>query len=150
MQQILTFFGPWTWFIIAIALLLLELLVSGVFILWFGIAALAVGIIDLIIPMSWQWEMSIFAVLSIVMVLVARPIIMARITDTSEQPNLNERNRQFIGKRYMLTDPIINGKGTLNISDTRWRITGKDMDANQWVRVTGTDGMTLLVEPDEG
>ncbi|HFC05067.1 MAG TPA: NfeD family protein, partial [Rhizobiales bacterium] len=34
MDTLLSFFGPWTWFIIAIALFLLELLAAGVFFIW--------------------------------------------------------------------------------------------------------------------
>ena len=149
MEELFSYFGQWTWFIIAGALLVIELALPSVFFVFLGLAAVAVGLIDLVFPMNWQGESVLFAGLSVVLLLVARPLIMKNISTTTDQPNLNQRNRSFIGKRFMLEEPIRAGRGLLNISDTNWHIRGKDMDANTWVKVVGVDGLELLVEPDK-
>ncbi|VAW01517.1 hypothetical protein MNBD_ALPHA08-1376 [hydrothermal vent metagenome] len=150
MENILNFFGPWTWFIIGVVLLLFELAATGVFFIWLGAAAIVTGLIDLIIPMSWQIELAVFASLSVIFVLVGRPIVMKRINLETDQPNLNKRNQNFIGRRYQLSEPVKGGRGTLKINDTLWRIRGEDSPQGTWVKITAVDGMELVVEADEG
>ena len=148
MDTILSFFGPWTWFIIAVVLLLLELVVSGVFFIWLGAAAVVTGLIDLIIPMSWQTELAAFAGLSVLFVLIGRPIAMKRINLETDQPNLNNRSQNFVGQRYQLKKPITGGRGTLKINDTLWRIRGDDSPQGTWVKITAVEGLELIVEAD--
>ena len=45
--------GPWNWVVLGMALLSMEILVPGVFLLWIGIAALAIGALSLAI---WEWS----------------------------------------------------------------------------------------------
>ena len=148
MDTLLSFFGPWTWFIIAIALFLLELLAAGVFFIWLGAAAIVTGLIDLMVPMTWQTELAVYAALSVIFVLVGRPIVMKRINLETDQPNLNNRNQNFIGQRYQLSDPLTGGRGTLKINDTLWRIRGNDAPQGTWVTITAVDGLELVVEAD--
>jgi len=150
MEYILNFFGPWTWFIIGVVLLLFELVAAGVFFIWLGAAAIVTGLIDLIVPMVWQMELAVFAGLAVVFVVIGRPIVMKRINLETDQPNLNKRNQNFIGQRYQLDEPVTGGRGTLKINDTLWRIRGKDSPQGTWVKITAVDGMELVVEADEG
>ena len=149
MEGILNYFGPWTWFIIAVVLFLLELMAPGVVFIWLGIAAAATGLIDLVIPMNWQVELAVFAVLSVVFLLIGRPLVMKRINQETDQPNLNNRNQNFVGKRYQLSEPVKGGRGTININDTRWHIRGDDCPAGSWVTITAVDGLELLIESAE-
>ena len=41
-QQWLADLGPWSWFIIGLLLMLAELILPGVFLIWFGISALVI------------------------------------------------------------------------------------------------------------
>jgi membrane protein implicated in regulation of membrane protease activity len=146
MENILSYFGPWTWFIIGAALLLLELLAPGVVFVWLGLAAIGVGLIDYVFSMSWQMELVVFSVLSVVFLIVGRPIVSKRLAAETDQPNLNQRNQEFVGKTYKLTEPLKDGHGALVINDTRWRIRGADMAKGAWVKVTSVDGLELVVE----
>ncbi len=148
MDSILNFFGPWTWFIIGVALFLLELMASGVFFIWLGAAAIVTGLIDLVISMSWQMELAVFAGVSVIFVLIGRPMVMKRINLETDQPNLNSRNQNFIGRRYQLSEPVKGGRGTLKINDTLWRIRGDDVPQGAWVKITAVDGMELIIEAD--
>lgn len=149
MDSLFLFFGLWTWFIIAAVLLLLELVASGIFFVFLGLAAIIVGLLDLVFSMNWQVEIAAFAVLSVVLVMVGRPLVTKNIKSETDQPNLNQRNREFIGRRLKLSEPITSGTGTLNINDTLWRIRGDDLPAGTWVKVTGVDGLELIVERDD-
>jgi len=46
--------GPWSWFIVGVALFVLETIVPGVHFIWFGLAALVVGVLGLVVDISWE------------------------------------------------------------------------------------------------
>jgi len=149
MQEIIDFFGIWFWFIIAAVLLIVELLVSGIFFVWLGLSAVCVGIVDLAVHLAWQREVALFAVLSVVLVVFARPWLKKRHLDRSDQPHLNRRMYGYVGKRYVLDEPIENGSGRLRIDDNLWSIEGPDLPKGARVQVKGVNGSTLVVEKVE-
>jgi len=138
--------GIWTWWIIALLLLIAELLVSGIFFIWLGVAAAAVAVVSLVVDLPWQADIALFAALSVAFVLLARPWMRKRQAQESDQPNLNQRNRNYIGRSYVLVEPIVNGRGRLDIEDTRWEVEGPDLPAGARVTVTAASGMRLIVK----
>ncbi|WP_342643516.1 NfeD family protein [Rhodoligotrophos ferricapiens] len=148
MAELMDMIGVWGWWILAAVLLALELVMPGVFLMWIGAAAFAVGLIVFVISIPWQAQIVAFAALSVIAVLIARRYFGGPGA-LSDQPNLNRRQETFVGQRYRLTDPITDGRGRLWINDTAWVIRGPDAPAGSWVRVKATDGMDLLVEPVE-
>jgi len=144
MQQFFPFLGGWTWWVIAGILLLIELMLPGVFFMWLGLAAAAIGVIDLFADLSWQVEIALFAVLSVLLVLFVRPRVKF---PEGEASNLNQRMYDFVGRSYVLHEPIVNGRGKVRIDDTLWVVTGSDRDKGEWVKVKSVDGTRLVVEP---
>lgn len=149
MADILALTGPWTWLVVGGLLLVAELLMPGVFLVWFGLAALVVGAMHLFVPLAWQVEVLAFAALSVAFVVLGRPWLKRRQDETSDQPHLNERIRDYVGKSYVLERPIVNGRGKLRIDDALWEVEGPDLPQGSWVRVSGIDGMRLRVEASE-
>lgn len=146
MQQFLPFLGGWTWWVIAGLLLLIELTLPGVLFMWLAAAAAVIGVIDLFADLSWQIEIAIFAVLSVVFVMFLRP----RFQLPQGSPNnLNQRMFDYVGRAYVLEDAIVNGRGKVRIDDTLWVVSGADRGKGEWVKVTAVDGLRLLVEPVE-
>lgn len=59
-------FEPWHWFVLGVALMLLELILPMFAALWFGLAALVVGIIVFLFPsMSFAVQIWLWIILSI-------------------------------------------------------------------------------------
>jgi len=145
MSNLIGQLGPWSWWILAGILLLLELTMPGVFFMWLAIAALAVGAIAFFTDFGWQIEVLLFAILSVAFVLLLRPRFRDRM-HASDQPNLNQRMLNYVGQTFQLSVPIVNGRGHLSIDDTFWEIEGPDMAAGQKIRVTGVDGTRLKVK----
>lgn len=138
----------WHWWILAGVLLILELTAPAFFFLFLGIAAAAVGLILLVIPgMSLETQLVVFAVGSIVTVLAWRKYREAHPTKT-DQPNLNRRGHQYIGRVFTLKEPITNGVGKVTVDDSTWRVKGPDQPAGTKIKVTGIDGTILTIEPD--
>ncbi|WP_434055385.1 MAG: NfeD family protein [Roseibium sp.] len=140
--------GPWTWFVLGLLLLGLEIVAPGSIFLWFGLSALAVGVVALIFDPSWQVLVSLFLVLSIVSLLVGRRM-MRRLASETGDPGLNQRGSRYIGREFTLQKPLSEGSGNLSVDDTIWRITGPDLPAGTKVRVDAIDGARLVVSQVE-
>jgi membrane protein implicated in regulation of membrane protease activity len=149
MRELLPYLGQWSWWVFGAILLLLELLLPGVFFMWLGIAALLVGVIDIFADLSWQLEVAIFALISVLSLIFLRPHFKDRI-GRSANPNLNQRMYDYVGKRYVLDQAIVNGSGKIRIDDTLWVVTGADRPRGEWIKVTGVDGLKLIVEAADG
>jgi len=136
----------WHWWILALALIIVEMFVPGTFFLWMGISAIVVGLIAWLIPaMGWEFQLMLFAILSLVSI-VAWRVYQRRHPDESDQPALNRRGEQYIGRVFVLETPIENGFGKVRVGDTLWRVRGSDAAAGRRVKVVGTEGVLLLVE----
>lgn len=148
LSAFLTEFGPWSWWIFGLALLAAELLMPGVFLVWIGLAAIAVGALSLGLwnTTIWHWEvqMLVFAVLSVIFVLVGRRFY-ARADHNSDQPLLNQRAATLIGRTATLGEPIVDGRGRMRIDDTFWPVMGPDLPAGTRVVISGHDGPYLKV-----
>lgn len=136
----------WHWWILAGALLILELTSPAFFFLWVGIAAAAVGFLLLLIPsLNIEMQLVLFGILSVVAVFAWRRY-REKHPQPSDQPHLNQRGRQYTGRLFTLEEPIINGVGKVEVDDSTWRVTGPDLPVGTLVRVTDVDGVVFLVE----
>ena len=142
---LLSEFGNWMWWIIAVVFGILELVVPGIFFIWLAAAALGVGLITLVVEISLAWQAAIFAVLSVLAVWASRRFLIKHPI-TSDQPLLNQRAQAYIGRVFSLEHPIENGRGKLRVGDTLWLASGPELPAGAQVKVIGTDGSILLVE----
>ena len=140
--------GVWNWFIVAAVLLLLEVIMPGTFMLWLGLSAALVGLISLVVDWPWQAQLVAFAALSIGSILVWRRL-SPRADEIRVEPLLNRRAEGFIGRVFTLEKPIVDGSGTVRIGDTIWQIRGPDCSAGTRIRVTESEGGTLVVAPAE-
>ena len=131
--------GPaWTWILIGLVLMGTELVASGVFLLWLGLAALVTGLQILLVPMPWQGQILLFGILSVLFAVVASR--RSRAANT-----LNQGVQGLVGRDYPLAAPIVAGEGHIRVNDTLWRVTGPDAPLGTRVRVTGVEGTLLTV-----
>ncbi len=145
MRDLIPQIGNWFWLIAACVLLILELMAPGVFFIWLAFAAATVGVIAYVVQMSWQVEAVLFAALSLTYAYLGAPWYSRGRTSGTDQPNLNQRIHEHVGKSFMLVEPIVGGHGKLDIGGTRWDILGPDMAAGTMVKVSGVEGQKLRV-----
>ena len=150
MLDYLSALGIWNWFILGALLLGLEALLPGTFMLWFGLSALAVGLISLVVVWSWQAQLVAFSVLSIGAIVAWRRFSPKAPDAAPPVPFLNRRADGFVGRVFTLEKPIVDGAGSVKIGDTIWMVRGPDTPAGARVKVTAADGGTLVVAPAEG
>jgi inner membrane protein len=141
-------FSHYGWWIFALALILAELIAPGYCMLWIGIAAAGVGVIAFFLPeLSFLIEAVIFVFLAIISCYCYWRFLRPVTDRPSDQPLLNRRAEQFIGKRYVLESAIVNGNGKVQVGDSPWLAVGPDLPAGATVEVTGVEGTTLKVRP---
>ncbi|WP_373089522.1 NfeD family protein [Sneathiella sp.] len=137
----------WGWWILGIALVILEVFAPSTFFLWMGIAAGLVGVVAWIFPgLRWEYEWLLFALISVISIIISR-LFLSKNPGVEDNPTLNQRGAQYIGRRFTLSDPIRNGRGKIHVDDSQWAVEGPDMEAGDTVIVTGVDGTLLIVDP---
>lgn len=136
----------WGWWLIGLVFIIIEILAPGIAFMWLAAAAFIVGTVVLLIPeIPWQLQGALFALLSVVSLVVGRAYLRRNPIQT-EDATLNRRGHQYVGRTFTLEQPIVNGKGKIKVDDTTWRIEGEDMGIGTKVTVTGVDGVVLVVE----
>ncbi|NDV87127.1 NfeD family protein [Aurantimonas aggregata] len=128
---------------------MLETVLPGVYLLFFGIAALVVGMNVLLIGgewFGWQQQVLAYVVVSAVAVFLGRKWYGAK-SETPQSDTLNKRTQRLIGREAVLSDDIVNGRGRVGLEDSWWSVEGPDLPAGARVRVVGADGSVLRVEP---
>jgi membrane protein implicated in regulation of membrane protease activity len=138
--------GAWIWIILGIVLIGLELLAPGVFFIWLGLAAIATGLIDAALGLSWQVASLAFAALSVAAVLVGRSLMRPSLQPDTGADRLNQRGQSLVGQVFTLETPIKDGEGRIRVGDSSWRVTGADRFAGAKVRVVRIEGATLVVD----
>src|SRR5690606_9417972 len=97
--------GPWNWMVLGFVLLIFEIFVPGVFLLWIGIAAIIVGALSLQLwdASFWVWEVQVLAFLALSLISAyTGKFIMARKRDETDEPLLNQRGAQLVGRTATL------------------------------------------------
>jgi membrane protein implicated in regulation of membrane protease activity len=135
------------WWLLALVLIGAELMVPGFFMLWIGIAAAAMGLILMFLPeLSFLSEAVLFVALALVSCYLYWHFVRSATRESSDQPNLNRRAEQYIGRRYLVDTAIVNGRGKVKVGDSPWLAEGPDLPAGAEVEVVGVDGSTLKVQ----
>ncbi|MEO0498778.1 MAG: NfeD family protein [Pseudomonadota bacterium] len=142
--------GAWGWILAALLFLGVEIMAPGFLFLWLGIGALIVGIIGLLDVFGAGWmnpyaPWVAFAVFSLVAAFIGRNLYDPR-KSPSDEPNLNDRAAQLVGRKGVLIEPIVNGSGRAKIGDTIWNVEGPDSPAGEQVRVAAHKAGILQVE----
>jgi membrane protein implicated in regulation of membrane protease activity len=128
-------------------LLVFEMLLPGVVFLFLAIGAAAAGFALLVVSdLSLELQLVLFAVVAVASAIGLRPTLR-RMQNQTAATNLNARGQSWVGKTFVLDQPILAGRGRVKLGDGSWIVTGPDMVAGAKVRVTAVDGTELRVEP---
>jgi len=142
--------NDWFWWGFALALFALEAMLPGAFMLWLGFAALATGLVHLLLPglgLAGQWIL--FGLFALASVAVGWRYRLRNTPKESDQPLLNRRSAQLVDRVFVLHAPIVNGRGKIKVGDALWTVEGEDLPEGQRVRVIAVDGMSLKVRAVE-
>lgn len=137
----------WLWWIGSLGLFFLEFLMPATFFLWAAVAAIVVGFIVLFMPtLHVAYQLLAFGLLSIITLLLSK-LMLKQLSAHSDEPYINQRNAEYIGKVYTLSTAIEDGSGYVQIGGTSWRVDGPDCSKGTKVKVIGVEDVYLRVEP---
>lgn len=137
------------WLLFAVGLMVLEAIVPGLIIIFFGLGALIVsgltyvGLLDSLTSQSMVWAIS-----SLVLVFVLRRQV-ARFFPALEK---NEETADDLVNKVGVAISQINGntEGRVRVGGTTWKavsISGNTIVAETEIRVVSQDNLILYVEP---
>lgn len=135
----------WFWLSLGLILGVAEMVAPGFFLMWLGLAALIVGILDYFLPITLAYQVAMFATLSVLTVFAGKKFLQKNPIE-SDDANLNDRGARMTGEIVTVVEPIANGHGRVKVGDSVWNARGMDAAMGASVRVIGSDGAVLLVE----
>ncbi|ORT50420.1 regulatory protein [Vibrio sp. qd031] len=140
----------WHWLAFGLLLLAGELLGTAGYFLWLGLSALLVAAILLVLPIGWEMQWVCFAVFSLVTTWQWWRYQHNKDTQSDARRNLNQKEKQLIGKTTRLTESVQRGHFRLRLGDSTWRAScDQDLEQGTLVKVTDVDGITLFVTKAE-
>jgi membrane protein implicated in regulation of membrane protease activity len=126
----------WHWIALGLLLLIIEMAGAGGYLLWVGIAAGITGGVLFVMPeLNWQLQVLFFSVASVSCALGwwQYQLKNPRIAD---EPLLNKRSAQYVGRIFVLSDAIKNGRGKIRVDDSFWEASAaEDIPAGVNVKV---------------
>jgi len=137
----------WFWLTLGGLLLAAEMLGTSGYLLWIGLAAVMVGIIEWLLPLSWTAQGALFAFMTLVCVFLWYRWM--RYREANQTPNsLNQRGSQMLGLHLTLESALHNRTGHVRIGDSSWRVEAdRDLPAGTPVVVVAIEGITLRIQP---
>lgn len=135
----------WYWWALAALLLVCEMLLPGVVFMFLAIGAAAAGAMLLIATdASLEIQLVVFAIVS-----VCSAIGLRHTLRRLQRPSttLNARAHSLVGQTFVLDQPILGGRGRIQLGDGSWSVTGPDMVAGAKIRIAAVNGTELRVEP---
>ena len=136
----------YAWLAIGLILAAAEMAVPGVFLIWMAGAALIVGALAWLTPIGVPLQIVLFAALAIVAVFLGRRYIANNPIHEAD-PMMNKRADRLVGETVVVTQAIEGGSGKVRLGDSEWLAKGTDAVPGTRLRITGHDGVVLLVEP---
>jgi membrane protein implicated in regulation of membrane protease activity len=133
------------WIVLGLALCAAETLAPGAFLIWIGVAALVMGVIEFFVHLALAPQLLLFAALVAAFVIVGRRVYGS--LDAGTPPLPLSRAHALIGKEFYLDEAIAHGFGRIRVADSVWRVAGEDLPAGVKVRVVAVeDGSMVRVE----
>ena len=146
------FINPVTvWLLIGLLLSLLELIVPGTYLIWFGFAAFAMSILVLTVSLDITAQLFWFALFSTVFAVIglyAYRYIFKRTQTPKKYQNLNDSAQQLVGRQVTVAEDIEDNQTKVKIGDTFWlAYSEKPLKKGDTAKVTGVkDSLILIIE----
>ena len=136
------------WFLIGLGLLLLELVLPGLVILFFGIGALVTALSCVIFQPNLNWQILIFLLASLLGLLLLRKYLKRRFFGKKDQET-QDQLEEFIGRKAKAIEDFKDGSGKVEFKGTRWSARCEEpVNKGQWVTIRSKDSLILNVKPD--
>jgi len=136
------------WFVVGLVLILMEFVVPGLVIVFFGLGAWVAAIIVAIFPEMAFWvQMMIFTVFSVATLVLLRGSLKKRFFSNQEGAE-SEGLDDYIGQKAIIEKEIKNGEGKILFKGVSWSAyADEDISEGTKVTIVDKDSIKLKVEP---
>ena len=136
------------WLSLGGLLLAAEMLGGNGYLLWSGVAAVVTGLLVWLVPFGWELQGVIFAVLTLIAAWLWWLWLSRRVRDQKPaDASLNQRGQQLVGRRFILDNALVNGRGHMRVGDSSWPVSAwSDLPAGSKVEVIAVEGITLHIK----
>lgn len=134
------------WFIIGLALLLLEFVFPGLVLIFFGVGAWITSIAAFIFNVSLDAQLLIFIASSLISLAALRKLLKEKYMDVGGD-SANHLAEDFVGKQAIAIHSFkANEKGKVAFRGSTWEATSSsDIKEGQQVIITGINSIKLIV-----
>ncbi len=149
MEVLTGFFSPvLIWFIIGLAFVLLEFLIPGVIVIFFGIGAWVTSFILLFGDFGINTQLVIFLLTSIILIIILRKKVQSIFVGKSEEGDIGDIDN-IIGKKVKVSTKISpNENGKVILNGTNWSAeSDSEINEGEIVEIIKKDNITLIVKP---
>lgn len=140
---------PWHWWTLGAILIAVEIASTTFYLLWPGIAAIAVGFLKFFAPsLDGRLEIFLFAIFAVVATIIWKRSPWAGATRERNETLNAARGLSYRGRRVTACEDFAGGHGAVLVDDTRWRAVTTDGSAPRAgaaLEVVDADGTTLKV-----
>lgn len=146
----LTTWTIWHWLILGFALLIAEIVIPGIFLLWWGLAGLVMaGVMVLVPSLSLTTLGIIYAILATILSLAWWKYQHSKDIVDEQKSSLNQRDHAMLGAKGIVQEIGANGIGRGHFGDTTWRIQQQShstLQIGDTIEVISVQGITLIVK----
>ena len=150
MEQLKEFFEPQViWCLIGLVLLLMEFVMPGLIVAFFGMGAWVVALVCLVTEISINAQLIIFIVSSVVLLLVLRKwlkgVFFGHVKGKQE---LTEDMKEYVGEKVVVTEAIGPSRpGKVEFHGTNWEAEAdEEIAAGSMVEIVGKENITFKVK----
>ena len=137
------------WFLVGLALLILEFAMPGLIIFFFGVGACIVAVVCLVTEISINVQLIIFIGASVLSLLLLRKWLKGVfLGHTVSKQNLKENLEEFIGQRAVVIERIVpKAGGKVEFHGTNWTAQAdQEIAEGTVVEIIGKDNLTFKVK----
>ena len=131
------------WAVVMALTLLLEFFTVDFFASCFSLGAL-VALVLAACGVNVYWQVTIFFILTIVALCVARPLLKRWLKKPTVPTNVD----QNFGKKVRLLTDVVDGTSSIKINDVVWKVTCEaNLKQNDEVMIERVEGNKMIVKP---
>ena len=150
MEMIKDFLRPEIiWFLVGLALLILEFILPGLIIAFFGVGAWIVAFVCLITDIGINTQLIIFIISSVLSLLCLRKWLKGVFLGHSgSKQDLKENLEEFVGQKAVVIEKIVpKAGGKVEFHGTNWLAQAdEEIAEGTMVQIVGKDNITLMVK----
>ena len=138
----------WHWLSLGLVLFILEIFGASGFLIGLALASFVLaGLTAMELVTNWQYQLLWFALLGVVFTVLYWRVFRS-FNRTTDEPLLNDRAAQLIGRKFLLEQVLENGQGRVQLGDTLWKAEAEtELAIGTTVEVYASEGMVLKVRP---